>query len=358
MANVHLVVLAGGAGTRFWPAGRATRPKQLLAISSERTMLAETLARCSKIAPPARTWIVTNAAQADATLREAAGVPPGNVIPEPHMRNTAAAIGLAATLIEARDPGAVMVVVPADHVIGPQDVFEATFAAAVRRAAEAGTLLTVGIRPTGPATGYGYIEAGERTAEIDGHPVHAVKHFKEKPDRATAAEFVKSGRYTWNSGTFVWRTDVLLEAFRLHLPAHAARLESIGKACAQGHPIPDGEYAGFENVPIDIGIMEKAKNVEVIPARFDWDDVGSWLALMRLRPRDEHGNVTRGENLCLDTENCIVIGGEDHLVATLGVSDLIVVHTEDATLVCPRSRAEEVRRLVARLREEGRDRWV
>ena len=273
------------------------------------------------------------------------------------MRNTAAAIGVAALHARRRDPEGVMVVLPADHVIRPQDAFEACFRAAVRRAAEADVLLTIGIQPTGPATGYGYIESGDEVASIDGYVVHRVESFKEKPDAATASEFIATGRYFWNAGTFVWRISTLLAAFQKYLPGHYEILEAIDAGLDAGRSPAAEDYERFENIPIDMGIMERAANVEVIPALFEWDDVGSWLAVDRLNPRDEDGNVIRGEHTGVDTRNCIVVS-RDHLVATVGIEDMIVVHTGDATLICPKDRAEEVRDLVQRLAEQGGDKYL
>ncbi|MHC4953303.1 MAG: mannose-1-phosphate guanylyltransferase [Planctomycetota bacterium] len=351
--STHVVILAGGAGTRFWPAGRRDRPKQLLTIASENTMLRETLLRCAPLAPPERTWIVTNERQAADTRKEAPEIPDAQILAEPEMRNTAAAIALAAACIARHDGDAVMVVLPADHVIGPQDLFTRTFEAAVARAREASTLLTVGIRPTGPATGYGYIESGEKVAEVDGFEVLRVQSFVEKPDARTAAGFFAAGGYFWNAGTFVWSVAAFLAALDLHLPAHRAVLDAMAPELDAGRAPSADAYARFENVPVDIGIMERADNVEVIPASFDWDDVGSWLALDRLRTRDEKGNVVIGEQIGIDTRNCIVVARPDHVVATLDISDLIVVCTPDATLVCRKDRAEDVKKIVEQLKKRG-----
>jgi len=356
--SIHVVILAGGAGTRFWPAGRRDRPKQLLPIASDRTMLRETLARCETLAPPNRTWIVTNERQAADTRTEAPEIPPAQILAEPHMRNTAAAIALAAAHIARREPDAVMVVLPADHVIQPPELFARTFEAAAKRAREAGTLITVGIEPTGPATGYGYIETGDPVAEIDGFEVRAVKSFKEKPDAPTAAAFLAAGGYFWNAGTFVWSVDTFLAALNEHLPAHQAVLDTMASDLDAGRAPAADDYARFENVPVDIGIMERAQNVEVIPARFEWDDVGSWLALDRLRERDEQGNVVTGEHVGIDTSDCIVIGRPDHVIATIEVADLIIVSTPDATLVCPKDRAEDVKKIVEQLKARGLERLI
>ena len=354
MSSTHVVIIAGGAGTRFWPSGRRARPKQLLPIAGKRTMLAETLTRCAPLAPPERTWVVTNEVQAEATRRECPDLAADHVIAEPLLRNTAAAIGLAGVTVRRSDPDAVMVVLPADHVIKPQAVFEEVFLAAIQRARAADVLLTVGIKPTGPATGYGYIEGGDAVDTIGGIGVHRVLSFKEKPAAAAAAEFIASGRYFWNSGTFVWTVQALLDAFERHLPGHFELLRRI----AETGEVRAEDYAGFESVPVDIGIMEKADNVEVIPAAFEWDDVGSWLAIDRLNPRDDAGNVVRGTHVGIDTQNCIVICKGEHVIATVGIADMIVVHTPDATLICPKDRAEEVRRVVDRLQERDLEQFL
>lgn len=356
--HTHVVILAGGAGTRFWPAGRRDRPKQLLPIASDRTMLRDTLDRCTALAPPERTWIVTNERQVEATRAEAPELPAEQVVAEPEMRNTAAAIALAALLIERKEGDGVMVVLPADHVIRPPELFTRTFEAAAKRAAEADTLLTVGIEPTGPATGYGYIEAGDDAAEVEGFPVRAVKSFKEKPDAQTAMSFLDAGGYYWNAGTFVWRVGALRDTIRKHLPGHDEVLQAIGAELDAGHPLRAETYARFENIPVDIGIMERTDNVEVIPASFSWDDVGSWLAVDRLHERDEHGNVVRGDHAGIETENCILMSRPGHVIATLDVEDLIIVCTGDATLVAPKDRAEDVKKLVQKLKDEGREEFL
>ena len=352
------MILAGGAGTRFWPAGRRDRPKQLLSIASDDSMLRETLVRCADLAPPERTWIVTNERQAVDTRTEAPEIPADHVLAEPAMRNTAAAIAWAAARIARVDANAVMIVLPADHVIRPAELFTRTFAAAAQRATDAGTLLTVGIEPTGPATGYGYIETGDAVAEVDGFSVRAVKSFKEKPDAHTATRFLAAGGYLWNAGTFVWRATAFLEALKMHLPGHAAVLDAMEADLDAGRAPAAEVYERFENVPVDIGIMERADNVELIPGEFSWDDVGSWLALDRLRERDAKGNVTSGDVVALETSNCIVIGRPDHVVATIDLDDLIIVSTPDATLVCPKDRAEDVKKIVEELRNRGLDNRV
>jgi mannose-1-phosphate guanylyltransferase len=353
--STHAVILAGGAGTRFWPAGRRARPKQLLSILADRTLLAQTLDRCAPLAPVENTWIITNEQQVELTRQECPRIPPGQIVAEPLMRNTAAAIGLASHLIRKREGDeAIMAVMPADHAIRPQERFLDTFAAAIERAGQGDVLVTIGVVPAGPATGYGYIEGGDEVARIGGHTVLRARSFKEKPNAATAGEFLESGRYFWNSGTFVWTVGSFLKALQTHLPGHD---DLLGRA-VQKETIDRDLYARIENVPVDIGVMEKAENVEVIPADFEWDDVGSWLALTRLGKRDPASNVSRGRHVELDCRNCIIVSGEKHLVATLGIENLIVVHTPDATLVCRKDRAEDVRAIVERLREKGLEEYL
>ncbi|MFQ5843849.1 MAG: mannose-1-phosphate guanylyltransferase [Planctomycetota bacterium] len=353
--STFAVILAGGKGARFWPAGRRARPKQLLRIAGERTMLEETLRRCAPLAPPERTFVVTNTLQEEPTRRVAGELGGDEGLVEPLMRNTAAAIGLAALHVRRIDPEGVMLILPADHVIRPPERFLSTFRAAARRAAEQAAILVVGVLPSGPATGYGYIEAGDVVAEVEGYAVHAVARFKEKPDAARAQELLQTGRTWW---TFVVSAPALMQAFEEHLPGHARILAEIDERLGAGEAAPEETYRRLENVPFDIGVVERARNVEVIPADFDWDDVGSWLALGRIHPRDEQGNVVRGRHAALDTRNCILISDHDHLLATIGLEDAIVVHTPDATLICRRARAEDVRRLVEQLGEEGLEEYL
>jgi len=349
---LHAVIMAGGSGTRFWPASRADRPKQFLPISGTRPMIAETYARLEGLVGPERVLVVTAEGQADLVRECLPAVPPENLLTEPEARNTAACIALAAFEIERRDPRGVQVILAADHVIEPVEDFRATLRAAARAAADGAHLITLGVRPDHPATGYGYLKAGEQVDLIEGHPVYEVSRFVEKPDRSTAESFLRSGRFYWNSGMFVWRTDAILAAFRHLMPAvHAGLRDARTRAAVAA------AYRGLESVPVDKGIMERSSNVRMLPIDYRWNDVGSWSALAGVLAPDAAGNwpaLSEGARLIVeDAEGCVAYAEGPELIALLGVRDLVVVRSGNATLVAPRDRAEEVKRLVERLRAEG-----
>ncbi len=350
--SLYAVIMAGGSGTRFWPASRSDRPKQFLPISSDRPMIAQTFARLEGFIPTERVLVVTSASQAQLVRECLPSLPEENLLAEPEARNTAPCIALAALEIEKRDPDAVQVVLAADHVIEPADAFQRTVAAAAEQAASGGYLITLGIRPDHPATGYGYIRAGEEIARIDDIPVYQVARFVEKPDRASADSFVKSGRFYWNSGMFIWSTASILEAFRTFLPEVHDGLRSVKTEADLARV-----YAGLPSTQVDKAILERTDNALMLPIDYRWNDVGSWAALDRVVEPDAQGNrasLADGAQLIAeDAENCIAYAEGDQVIALLGVSDLVVVHAGNATLVCPRERAEEVKRLVERLKEEG-----
>ena len=353
---IYAVIMAGGAGTRFWPASRRERPKQFLPVSGARPMIAETFQRLEGLVPHENVLVVTAATQAELVVEALPELPRENVLAEPSARNTAACLGLAALEIERRDPDAVQLVLPADHVIDPVSAFQASVRAAVAEAAAGDVLVIFGIRPDHPATGYGYIEGGEVLGEQAGIPVHRVVRFVEKPDRATAEGFLAAGTFLWNSGMFVWRTETILRAFREHLPVVPDELGKVGSDSDLGRA-----YGRLPAVPVDKAILERASNVRVLPIDYRWSDVGSWSALADILSADEAGNVSSlsgGATLVLeDAEGCLAYAESDEVVALLGVRDLVVVRAKNATLVCPRSRAEEVRRVVDRL-EGGNARFL
>ena len=345
--SIHVVLLAGGQGTRFWPVSRAARPKQLLPIVSDRTMVQETVARLHPLVAADRVWVVTGREHADEIRRQLPEVSPDRVVVEPMGRNTAAAIGLAACLIARDDPNATMIVLPADHHVKDGEELRRTFARAAEVAHAEPSLVTIGISPTSPETGYGYIERG---AEM-GQGAWRVARFREKPDVATAEAFVASGRFFWNSGMFVWRASVILDELARHLPETHRKLVDIVAAWGDADAFARG-YAAIADASIDYGVLEKATNVAVVAGEFDWDDIGSWTALARHWPADAHGNVARGRVLALDSRGNLV-STEKRVAALVGVEDLIVVETADAVLVCRRDRAQDVKRVIDELRSRG-----
>jgi len=345
--HTYIVLMAGGSGTRFWPLSRRTRPKQMLPIAGASPMIRETVDRLGGLVPPERVLVVTGADQADAIKEVLPEVPEANFLLEPAPRNTAPCLGLAAVTALQRDPEAVLLCLPADHVIRPAEAFRNALTLATRRADEAGTLLTFGIRPTRPATGYGYILAGAEA--VPG--VRAIDEFVEKPDEKTAKEYVKDGRYRWNSGMFAWRADAFLKEVAAHLP-----VLSTGLAEIRDDPERLGRvFPTLPSISVDYGIMERTRRAEVVDAEFAWDDVGSFEALSRLIPADQDGNHIRGDAVVLDGSGLVVVSPRGRTVGALGVSDLVIVATDDVVLVCPRDRAEDVKLLVARLAETGRE---
>ncbi len=350
---VYAVIMAGGSGTRFWPASRSARPKQFLAISGEHAMLRETFRRIEPMTPRERVLVVTAASQADLVRACLPELPRENLLAEPQARNTAPCVAWAAAEIRRRAPESIQIVLPADHVIEPAERFRATLAAAASEAASADVLLTLGIRPRSAHTGYGYIEAGEEVARRNGVAVHAVRRFVEKPDAARAEQFLARGNFLWNAGIFVWSTPSIHAALERHAPELSQGFERVlaGRA-----PLAE-VYPTLPAQPIDVALMEKAKNVRVLPVDYAWNDVGSWAALPEVHAVDEHENctvVTDGARaVSLDSERCITYVEGGRIVALLGVADLVVVQTADATLVCSRDRAQDVKRIVERLEGEA-----
>lgn len=348
----HAVVMAGGSGTRFWPLSRMARPKQLLALGpSEHSLLRCTVDRVAPLIAPERVIVVTNARIADAVAADLPEVPRANVLAEPEGRNTAPCIGWAAVRALSVDADAVLVVLPSDHHIHDEDRFRAVLERAVR-AAEGGALVTCGIEPTRPDTGYGYLELGDT---LDDGSRRCVR-FVEKPDRARAETFVASGRYLWNSGLFVFRADAILAAIRTHLPALSAELDAVAAALAEGSDaaVIAARYGAMPSISIDHGVMEKADDVVVVPGSFGWSDLGSYETAWELAPKDANGNATRGDaTVLVDARSNFVRVPEGKVVALVGVSDLVVVDTGDALLVMPRDRSQDVRAIVDALAARG-----
>lgn len=354
---LHAMIMAGGSGTRFWPASRHVTPKQLLNLTGgQETMIQATARRLGDLVSSDRLLVVTNERLVEPIARQLPQLPSASLIGEPCKRDTAPAIGLAAALITLRDPEAVMAVMPADHVIQPDAVFQQSIRQAVELVEQDHRLLvTFGIRPTYPAESFGYIERGEPCHAQSRFPVYAVRRFREKPPAALAREFLASGNFDWNSGIFVWKVRTILEALACHEPEMHGHVTRIAQAwdTEQREPTLRREFTAIKGKSIDYAVMEHAEHVVVIEAPFQWDDVGSWRALARLQGTDAQQNTLVGRALAVRTRNSIIRSTDDHLIATIGVENLIVVHTPDATLVVNADDEEAVREIVALIEQHG-----
>ncbi|MBU3742477.1 MAG: mannose-1-phosphate guanylyltransferase [Candidatus Kapabacteria bacterium] len=354
--NTYVVIMAGGSGERFWPLSRQQRPKQLLKLTSAtQTMLQEAIARVSPMVPLERVLIITSAVLQSAIIKAMPELPAANVIAEPAKRNTAPCLALAAAVIRSRgEEDAVMAVLTADHYIGDVEAFRADVQRAVDAAAVSDVLVTFGIAPTRPETGYGYIETADRPALAPG--VLHVASFREKPDPMTALEYVRSGRYLWNSGMFFWRVSVLHASMQQHLDQVGGRIDAMTDALRAGDAAAlAGTFSALPDISIDFGVMERASNVCVVRAAFPWDDVGSWDALDRMNSHDDSNNVVTGRVTSIETSNAIIVNAttSDHIITTLGIGNVVVVVTDDATMICSKDRAQDVKKIVAALRASG-----
>jgi mannose-1-phosphate guanylyltransferase len=352
---LHAVIMAGGSGTRFWPVSRKRQPKQLLPITGAKAMLAETVDRLDGLIPPERTWVVTHALQADGVRKICPGLPADNILIEPCARNTAACIGLAAALIQKKDPSATLAVLPADHLIAPARDFRTSLEAGAEIASEEGVLVTFGVPPTYPATGYGYIQRGESVGDFHGLQAFEVRSFKEKPNETKAEEFLADGNYAWNSGIFVWRADSILNAIERHMPQLRKGLQTIQDAGDSLAEVIEDIYPTLKSVPVDIGILERADKVRVLETPYHWSDVGSWKALFDESKKDENNNAgvfpDGGQLLAEKSTGILAYSGTPQTIAVLGLDDVVVVHTKDAILVARRDASEDVKKIVDALKE-------
>lgn len=356
--HLYPVILAGGSGTRFWPLSRHLYPKQLLKIIGDETLIQQTMRRVLGCAPADRVIISTNPAQADSIrvqLGDWKDSLKDNFVIEPEGRNTAPAIALVAGELLRRDPDAIMLVVPADHVITGQAQFESAVALAAELAAE-DYLVTFGITPTRPETGYGYIQPKRQVrlgskAGLAGHPV---ARFVEKPDEAKAKQYLRAGNYYWNSGMFVWRAATILNELRRHQPALGRAMDEVIALASSPatRNAADDAYRTVPSVSIDTGVMEQSSRAAMVPVTFAWSDVGSWGSLTEVAKGDKAGNVISGRAVDLDSRDSIIYA-DRRLVATIGLTDMVVVDTPDATLVCPKTRAQDVKKVVEVLKEQG-----
>ena len=359
---LHGVILSGGSGERFWPLSRAAYPKQFLTLQGERTLLQATRDRCSSWIPDERLWVVTNQQQAAEVQRQLSSIPEEHILAEPVGRNTAAAIGWAAVCLLAEDPDAVMVVMPADHVIQDTEGFQSAIQhAACFVADNPEALFLFGIPPTTPATGYGYLKLvpqqgrpADRT-ENETPRIFQVDSFHEKPTRTVAKRYLEQGSYLWNCGLFVWRADTILSMLKCLEPDLHQGLMKIaaGWGSARSQTTLQSVFPGLKAISIDHAVLEKADSVYVMKAKFDWDDLGSYSALARLHGSDSDGNTFLGDVCSVETRHCLVSSSEGHLIATSNVEGLVIVHTPDVTLVARQDDEDGLRKLVQRLRDAG-----
>jgi mannose-1-phosphate guanylyltransferase len=358
---LHALIMAGGGGTRFWPRSRQKRPKQFLALTGDRTLIQLALDRIEAAVPPERTWVITAGMHREEVSRQLPALAADHIIGEPGGRDTAACIGLGAALIAQQDPAAVMLVMPADHVIEPVQEFRRAAHVAEQLVEEhPGALVTFGVSPTYPATGYGYIHRGQELAIRQAIPVYRVQAFREKPNPDLAERFLASGQYFWNSGIFVWKAATILDALRQRQPKLCAAVQRVAQAwpSAERDRVLRREYEGLERISIDYAVMEHAQEVLVAQAPFRWDDVGSWLALERMHPQDADGNTVLATHCGLHTRGCVIVGDAGRLIATVGVNDLLVIQDGDATLVADRREEGAVKQLVELLKKKGLEHYL
>lgn len=352
--------MAGGGGTRFWPRSKASKPKQFLALTGERSLLQLAFDRIEAIARPENRWVVTGASMAGLVREQLPALQAERLVPEPMGRDTAACIGVAAALIHQVDPAAVMVVSTADHVIEPIALFQKVASAAAELAQEhSEALITFGIPPTYAATGFGYIERGEKASGRSGIEAYRIAAFKEKPDAVTAEKYLASGNYYWNSGMFVWRASAILGELARLQPVLYATVQRIAQAWStpQRMEVFRSEFEPLKRISIDYAVMENCKQGMVLPAPFGWDDVGSWQALERHFPQDEHHNTVSGaEHIQLNTRQCIVMGDgtASQVIATVGVENLLIVREGHATLIARRDDESGIKKLVEYLNQQKR----
>ena len=361
MEHTYAVIMAGGGGTRLWPVSRKNQPKQLFPLLGEETLFQSTVARLEGLFPPERILVVTVAEQAVEMRQQAPSIPLENYLIEPAPRGTASVVGLAAAVLQQRDPQALMAILPSDHHIRNRDLFHYLIRAAVD-VAETGYLVTLGIAPTYPSTAYGYIQQG---LPLDGkfnYPVYNVMRFKEKPDETAAQQLIRSGDHSWNSGMFIWKTERILAEFARQMPELDEVLKRIIDTSAEERPaVVDALWPDLKVETIDYGVMENAERVAVLPASgLGWSDVGSWDSLFEVLLPDMDGNIAiNSQHLALETHNTLVYGdGNERLIVTIGMDDMVIVDTDDVLLICKSDQSQQVRDVVAHLKKHHQERYL
>ena len=342
--RAYAVVMAGGRGERFWPLSTGDTPKPFLPILGEKSMLQMTVERIIPLIPLPRILVVVGKEHLKVAQEQLPELPEENFLVEPIGKDTAPCIGFASLHVEKRDPDAVMVVIPSDHHIPDNDMYVQSLSAAIQLLATRNALITLGIKPTRPETGYGYIKTQGQADRLNNIPFLKVEKFVEKPDLKLAKTYVTQKDYYWNSGIFVWRNRTIQDLFKKYLPAIWTGMSRIRERLGDNKAIVE-EFRQFPRISLDYGILEKAEGILVIPAEFRWDDVGTWAALERVYQLDEYGNAVIGRHRGIDTRNC-VIHAQDHLITTIGISHLVIVQTDGKLLICPKERCQDVKELV------------
>ena len=351
---LYAMIMAGGAGTRFWPASRKQTPKHLLKLAGDRSMIQSTVDRLAGLCPAENLMIVTNQILVDPIAAQLPEIPKSSIIGEPAKRDTAPCIGLAAAWVAAQDPDATMVVMPADHVISPDDVFQQSLQHAAQMVeADPTRIVTFGIKPTYAAEVFGYIQRQGDSMTGGECSTYQVARFLEKPDTKTATDFLKQGTFYWNAGIFVWKAKTILDALEKYQPEMFAHIQKIADTIgtADFQSTLETEFKAIEGTSIDYAVMENYDNVLVVEAPFSWDDLGNWTAVPRLKGVDEHGNTTTGKSISIDSVRTLVHGDDDHLIVTVGLEDMIVVRTPDATLIATKKDEAKIKQVVAELQQ-------
>jgi len=355
-AVMYAAIIAGGSGTRLWPKSRQDKPKQFQSLYTETTLLQDTVRRLEPLIPRENIYIIANQSHKQIIKEQFPDLPEDNFVGEPMGKDTAPAVGVIATIIQHRDPDAVILVSPADHVIQKEKTFLHLLEVGEQVAAEGPNVVTIGIKPNAPETGYGYIQMSENHRDIGDVDVHEVISFKEKPDLRTAEEYVASWHYVWNSGMFIWSAKTIMELYRDHAPdiyKHLLRYDgAIGTP--EESKVFDQIYDAFPRISVDYAILEHAKSIFVIPASIGWSDLGSWASLHEVKEADENGNVIVGDYVGLDTHNCLIHSHAGRLVTTIGLDNMIVVDAGDVVLVLPSGRSQDIKHLLEELKKEGK----
>lgn len=354
MAGRYAVIMAGGKGERFWPLSTSKHPKQLLALVGDKALIAQAVERLDGLIPPENVFVVTNANLVEATRKAAPMLPLENIVGEPVGRDTAAAVACGGALVGARDAKAVFAVLTADQVMGDLDVFKATLKGGMDLAEKNELLVTIGIQPAFPSTGFGYIESGADFATAEGVQFKKAVRFVEKPALPKAQEYLVSGKFFWNSGMFIWSVPTLGKAFAAHCPEMKKLMDELTAFAKRGEIVKGLEktYPSLGKISVDYALMEKADNIVMACGTFAWDDVGSWPALESHFPKDTNGNTLIGSCQQIDSRNNIIYS-KDRLTAVIGAENLVVVQADGVTLVCPKDRAQDIKKMVTALRENG-----